>query len=150
MVRQVPVMALLMLPRVVLTHLKAGLRAALRPDPVMIGWWTQPALPTPVKQGRPSLTTVLAGWKLRCAKVAISARRKPFTRRNCKRIGLPCGVVSTAATIGVLPGGTAATRHRHRAAEEEQQLAPLHSITASASALFWLVVSPALPKVHPL
>src|SRR5882724_11510118 len=43
-------MALLMLPRVVLTHLKAGFRAALRPDPVMIGWWTQPALPTPVKQ----------------------------------------------------------------------------------------------------
>src|SRR5215472_8920708 len=83
-------MALLMLPRVVLTHLKAGFRV-LRPDPVMIGWWTQPALPTPVKQRRPSLTTVLAGWKLRCAKVAISARRKPFTRRNFKRIGLPSG-----------------------------------------------------------
>src|SRR6516162_10727134 len=49
-------MALLMLPRVVLTHLKAGFRAALRPDPVMIVWWTQPALPTPVKQCRPSLT----------------------------------------------------------------------------------------------
>src|SRR6202023_3358874 len=98
-------MALLMLPRVVLTHLKAGFRAALRPDPVMIGWGTQPALPTPVKQCRPSLTTVLAGWKLRCAKVAISARRKPFTRRNFKRIGLPSGVVSTAATIRVLPGG---------------------------------------------
>ena len=48
----------------------------------------------PVKQCRPSLTTVLAGWKLRCAKVAISARRKPFTRRNFKRIGLPSGVVS--------------------------------------------------------
>src|SRR5712691_8050618 len=86
-------MALLMLPRVVLTHLKAGFRAALRPDPVMIGWWTQPASPTPVKQCRPSLTTVLAGWKLRCAKVAISARRKPFTRRNFKRIWLAlwCG-----------------------------------------------------------
>src|SRR6201997_5190638 len=47
-------MALLILPRVVLPHLKAGFRAALRPDPVMIGWWTQPALPTPVKQCRPS------------------------------------------------------------------------------------------------
>ena len=33
----------------------------------------------------------LEGWKLRCAKVAISARRKPFTRRNFKRIGLPSG-----------------------------------------------------------
>src|SRR5258708_7277823 len=69
-------MALLMLPRVVLTHLKAGFRAALRPDPVMIGWWTQPALPTPVKQCRPSLTTVLAGWELRCAQGAISGPRE--------------------------------------------------------------------------
>src|SRR3974377_365965 len=57
-------MARLMLPRVVLTHLKAGFSAALRPDPVMIGWWTQPALPTPVKQCRPSLTTVLAGMEI--------------------------------------------------------------------------------------
>src|SRR6201981_1537138 len=98
--------ALLMLPRVVLTHLKAGFRAALRPDPVMIGWWTQPALPTPVKQRRPSLTTVLAGWKLRCAKLTISARRKPFTRRNLKRIGLPWGVGLPAATIGGVPRET--------------------------------------------
>src|SRR3984893_17325478 len=104
MAREVAVVALFVLPRVVLTHLKAGFRAALRPDPVMIGWWTQPALPTPVKQCRPSLTTVLAGWEMRCAKVAIWARRKPFRRRNFKRFGLPCGVVSTAATIGVLPG----------------------------------------------
>src|ERR1700745_4275962 len=101
-------MALLILPRVVLTHLKAGFRAALRPDPVAIGWWAQPALPTPVKQCRPSLTTVLAGWKLRCAKVAISALRKPFTRRNFKRIGLPSGVGSTDATIGVFPRATRA------------------------------------------
>src|ERR1700739_4466066 len=97
-------MALLMLPRVVLTHLKAGFRAALRPDPVMIGWWTQPALPTPVKQRRPSLTTVLAGWHMHRAKVAIFAWRNPFPRRNFKRIGLPSGGVSPAATIGVLPG----------------------------------------------
>src|SRR5205823_1142712 len=33
-----------------------------------------------------------------------AARRNPVTRRNFKRIGLPSGVVSTAATIGVLPG----------------------------------------------
>src|ERR1700730_17394060 len=97
-------MGLLMLARAVLTHLKAGFRAALRPDPVMIGWWTQPALPTPVKQCRPSLTTVLAGWKMRCAKVAISAGRNPFTRGNFKRFGFPSGVVSPAAPIGVLPG----------------------------------------------
>src|SRR6201982_4291716 len=104
MAREGPVMAVLILPRVVLTHLKAGFRTALRPDPVMIGWWTQPALPTPVKQCRPSLTTVLEGWKLRCAKVAISARRKPFTRRNFKRIGLPSCVVLGAARMGVFAG----------------------------------------------
>src|SRR4029077_17052106 len=66
-------MALLMLPRVVLTHLKAGFRAALRPDPVMIGWGMQAALPTPVKQCRPSLTTVLAGWKMDRVKGGSSA-----------------------------------------------------------------------------
>src|SRR3984893_14463167 len=97
-------MALLMLPRGVLTHLKAGFRAALRPDPVMIGWWRDAGLPTPVNAGRPAMATVLARWKLRRAKVSISSRRKPFTRRTFKRIGLPSGVVSTAATIGVLPG----------------------------------------------
>src|SRR6267378_2221887 len=102
-------MAFLMLPRVVLTHLKAGFRAALRPDPVMIGWWTQPALPTPVKQCRPSLTTVLAGLKLRFAKVTISARRKPFTRRNFKRIGFPCGVVFDRSHNRRLAGRTTAT-----------------------------------------
>src|SRR5687768_10898707 len=32
-----------MLPRAVLTQLKAGVRAAARPDPVRIGWWAQPA-----------------------------------------------------------------------------------------------------------
>jgi hypothetical protein len=46
--------------------------------------------------------TVQAGSKLRLAKVVISARRKPLTRRNFKRLGIPCGVVSTAATIGVI------------------------------------------------
>src|SRR5215470_7505476 len=61
-----------------------------------------PALLTPAKQRRPSLTTVLAELKLRFAKAVISARRKPATRRNFKRIGLPSGVVSTAATIGVV------------------------------------------------
>src|SRR5438132_9216522 len=65
---------------------------------------THPALPTPAKQRRPSLTTVLAGLKLCVAKAVIAARRKPFTRRNVKRTGFPCGVVSTATTIGVLPG----------------------------------------------
>ena len=48
---------------------------------------TQPALLTPVKQRRPSLTMVLAGSKLRFAKAVISARRNLLTRRNFKRLG---------------------------------------------------------------
>jgi hypothetical protein len=68
------------------------------------------ALPTPAKQCKPSLTTVLVGLKLRLAKVTISARRKPFTRRNCKRIGFPCGVVSRWVQRAARTVGTARDR----------------------------------------
>src|SRR6201988_3139919 len=115
-------MALLILPRVVVTHLKAGFRTALRPDPVMIGWGTQPALPTPVKQCRPSLTTVLAGWKLRCAKgrdfgtaetlhaaqlqadwLALWCGFDPrHDRRLARRTAAPLAAVALAAEIGVV------------------------------------------------
>src|SRR6202162_3412938 len=44
-------------------------------------------VPDPSEAVQAVTDNVLAGWKLRCAKVAISARRKPFTRRNFKRIG---------------------------------------------------------------
>ena len=36
--------ALLMLPSIVFTHLNDALRAACRPDPVRIAWWLQAAL----------------------------------------------------------------------------------------------------------
>ena len=36
-------------------------------------------------------------------RAAMEALRKPVTRRSFKRTGLPSGVVSTAATNGVLP-----------------------------------------------
>ena len=62
-------MAVLMLPSAVLTHLKAGVSTALRPDPVRIGWWVHPASATPRKQPRPSLTTVLGGSRLRRARL---------------------------------------------------------------------------------
>ena len=39
-------MAALMLPSAVLTHLKAGVRAALGPDPVLTTWCAQPASAT--------------------------------------------------------------------------------------------------------
>src|SRR5512132_1552563 len=89
-----------MLPRAVLTHLKA--RTALRPEPVRIGWWVQPAAVTPRKHDRPSLTTVQATSRLRSAKASISVRRKPRIRRSLRRTGRPSAVVSTVATIGVV------------------------------------------------
>src|SRR5512144_166929 len=92
-----------MLPSAVLTHLKAGVSTALRPEPVRIGWWVQPAVVTPRKHDRPSLTTVQPASRLRLAKAAISLRRKPRTRRSLRRTGRPSAVVSTVATIGVLP-----------------------------------------------
>src|SRR5512133_905732 len=92
-----------MLPRAVLTHLKAGARTALRPEPVRIGWWVQPAVVTPRKHDKPSLTTVQLASGLRLAKASISVRRKPRTRRSLRRTGRPPAVVSTLPTIGVLP-----------------------------------------------
>src|SRR5512132_3408477 len=81
-----------MLPRAVLTHLKAGARTALRPEPVRIGWWVQPAAVTPRKHDRPSLTTVQATSRLRLAKASISVRRKPRIRRSLRRTGRPSGL----------------------------------------------------------
>src|SRR5512132_3879554 len=78
-----------MLPGAVWTHLKAGARTALRPEPVRIGWWVQPAAVTPRKHDRPSLTTVQATSRLR------SVRRKPRIRRSLRRTGRPSAVVSS-------------------------------------------------------
>src|SRR5512147_1914575 len=89
-----------MLPSAVLTHLKAGVSTALRPEPVRIGWCVQPAAVTPRKHDRASLTTVQAASRLRLAKISISVR-KPRTRRSLRRTGRPSAVVSTVATIGV-------------------------------------------------
>src|SRR3954454_17707815 len=52
----------------------------------------------------PSLTTVQPGSRLRLANAEIDLLQKLVTRRSFKRTGLPSGVVSTAATNGVLPG----------------------------------------------
>src|SRR5512147_234311 len=82
-----------MLPSAVLTHLKAGVSTALRPEPVRIGWCVQPAAVTPRKHDRASLTTVQAASRLRLAKISISVRRKPRTRRSLRRTGRPSAVV---------------------------------------------------------
>ena len=97
-------MAALMLPRAVLTHLKAGVWAALGPEPVLMTSCEQPASVTLVKQCRPSVTTAQSGPRLRLAKAEIEAPLKPVTRHSFRRTGLPSDVVSTAATNGVLPG----------------------------------------------
>src|SRR5882724_9607288 len=115
-------MALLMLPRVVLTHLKAGFRAALRPDPVMIGWWTQPALPTPVKQVQAVTDNGAGGMEiaLRQARDFATAEtlhaaqlqtdwlalRCGFDRRHDRRLAgrtaAPLAAVALPAEIGVV------------------------------------------------
>ena len=70
-----------MLPNAVLTHLKAGVRAALGPEPVLTTWWVHPASVT-AKHQRPSLTTEQLGSRLRLANPAIEAAQKLVTRRS--------------------------------------------------------------------
>src|SRR3954452_21627538 len=52
-------MAALILPSAVLTHLKAGERAALGPDPVLTTWCAHPASATPAKHCRPNVSPFL-------------------------------------------------------------------------------------------
>jgi len=56
------------------------------------------------------VTTVLVGLKLSLAKAAISARRKPFTRRNFKRIGFRAPEAPIAMGDGRNPGRRARLR----------------------------------------
>src|ERR1700710_64761 len=97
-------MAALILPSAVLAHLKVGVRAAAAPEPVLTTLCAHPALATAPKQARPSLTTSHFGSRLRLAKFDSAWLQKLVTRRSFRRTGLPSGVVSTAATNGVLPG----------------------------------------------
>src|SRR3954447_22518354 len=92
-----------MLPRQVLTHLNGAQPAARLPEPVTIGKCEHPAFPTAGQQDRPSLTTVVPGAKSRLASFSTSFLRKPSTTLSRSRFGFLSGVVSTAATIGVLP-----------------------------------------------
>src|ERR687883_626818 len=92
-----------MLPSVVLTQRNGVQPAARLPAPVAIGKCSQPAFSTADQQDRPSLTTLLPGAKSRLASFSTSFLRKPLTTLSRKRRGLRSGVVSTAATTGVLP-----------------------------------------------
>src|SRR3954469_166539 len=93
-----------MLPSAVLTHLNAGTWAAAGPEPVLITSCLQPASFTAPKQARPSLTTSPFGSRLRFANPEIAWFQKLVARRSFRPTGLPSGVVSIAATNGVLPG----------------------------------------------
>ena len=97
-------MAALMFPSAVLTHLNDADCAAACPEPVITTSWVQPASVTAEKQRRPSLTTTQAGSRLARANASIERLQKLPTRRSLRRLGLPSGVVLTAATNGVLPG----------------------------------------------
>src|SRR5919199_3564101 len=90
-----------MLPRVVLTHRNGVQPAARLPEPTTIGTCPQPAFAG--QQDKPSLTTVAPGASSRLAIFSTSRLRKPLTTLSRSRFGLLSGVVSTAATTGVLP-----------------------------------------------
>src|SRR3954447_20262814 len=92
-----------MLLRVVFTHRNGVQRAARLPEPVTIGRCVQPAFSTAGQQDRPSLTTVLPAARSRLASLSTSFLRKPLTTLSRSRLGRRSGVVSTAATTGVLP-----------------------------------------------
>src|SRR5919206_66047 len=92
-----------MLPRHVLTHRNGVHVAARLPEPVTIGKCWQPAFSTAGQHDRPSLTTLVPGAKSRLASLSTSRLRKPFTTLSRSLLGLRSAVVSTAATIGVLP-----------------------------------------------
>src|SRR3954453_15161796 len=92
-----------MLPRQVFTHRNGAQLAARLPEPVAIGKWAQPAFSTAGQQDSPSLTTLLPAAKSRLASLSTSRLRKPLTTLSRSRLGFLSAVVSTAATIGVLP-----------------------------------------------
>src|SRR5689334_9036715 len=92
-----------MLPSAVLTHWNGVQLAAFLPAPVALGKCAQPAFSTAGQQDRPSLTTLLPAAKSRLASFSISRLRKPYTTLSRSRLARLSGVVSTAATIGVLP-----------------------------------------------
>src|SRR3954468_1097516 len=99
----VPASAVLTLPSVVFTH-RNGLQVAARlPEPVTIGRCEHPAFPTAGQQDGPSLTTVAPGSIAALASFSTSRLRKPSTTVSRSRLGLRSAVVSTAATMGVLP-----------------------------------------------
>src|ERR1700716_4305541 len=85
-------MAAVMLPSAGLPHLKAGVRAALGPDPVLMTWCVPPASATLPKHCRRSLTTEQLGSRLRLANPEIAVAQKLVTRRSFRRTGCPSGV----------------------------------------------------------
>src|SRR3954447_1978797 len=99
----VPASAVLTLPSVVLTQRNGVQPAARSPEPVTIGKCWHPAFPTAGQQDSPSLTTVAPGSIAALASFSTSRLRNPSTTVSRRRLGLRSAVVSTAATIGVLP-----------------------------------------------
>src|ERR1043166_5804426 len=92
-----------MLPSVVFTHRNGAQFAARLPEPVTIGRCEHPAFSTAGQQDSPSLMTVLPGSIAALASLSTSRLRKPLTTVSRRRLGRLSAVVSTAATIGVLP-----------------------------------------------
>ena len=78
-----------MLPRAVLTHLKAGVRAAFGPDPVLTIWCARPASATLVKHTE-AVADDRAVWiEAALANPAIEVAQKLVTQRSFSRTGFP-------------------------------------------------------------
>ena len=121
--RQVPVIALLMFPSVVLTHLKGAMRAALRPEPVRVARWSWPAWPRAVQRARPSVMTLASGVSQRFAPRAISRLRKLLTGTSLALRGRALGAgrdrsherrLAGRARPRLPPERTPPNRPRHR------------------------------------
>ena len=97
-------MALLMLPRVVLTHLKAGFRAALRPDPSDDRLVNAAGVADPSEAVQAVTDNGAGGMEIALRQGRDFGTAETLYAAQLQADGLPSGVVSTAATIGVLPG----------------------------------------------
>ena len=89
-----------------LTGARRGEMEGLRPGPETIGSCVQPAAVRPLKQPSQSVSTCAPRLRMPVASPSMCFFENRFTRRIFTRMGLAAGagVVSTATTMGVLPG----------------------------------------------
>lgn len=95
-------MAFFTLPIIVLTHLNSFIWTLLKPPPVTMAVWVQPAALTPLKHGKPSDTTWLPDVRCLFAQRSTSTVVNPSTTFKFIRCGRSSSSTDTAARKGVL------------------------------------------------